>query len=476
MSLSNKVLALLLAFSAGILFNSIIPFNLIFVLVISIIGVFLISVFFKYQYMFILGLMFISLTLGILHHYNSSMVPKEFSSFSGDVSFIGTIVREPEVQGYGMRIIVLPDFSNNGKVQLSTNRFSELDMGDVIQVSGTVTTFEESGYRNYMASKGVYFSMFYSKIELLKKGNKPFIFKIKDRFEDVLYYSIRSPESTLLGAMVLGNKHLLSNETKEKLNVAGVRHITAVSGMHVAVLSGILMSLFLYFGLWRKQAFVATIIVLFLFILLTGLQSSAIRAGIMGTMFLLGQVMHRQSVSVRGLVFAGSFMLFFNPKLLIGDVGFQLSFLAVLGIIMFLPLFQKWLKVVPNIMGARDILGMTFAAQILTLPLLIYSFEYISVISPLINILLIPFIPLLISIGFIFLLFGAIFQPIGLILSIPVSLLLYYFILVIDIASWFPINAITINISLLWLIPFYFVVMIVWWLFYRSNRFDRMNT
>lgn len=475
MSLSDKVVICLLAFSAGILFNSIILFNIIFVFIILIIGIFFLSVFFKYQYMFIIGLICISFIFGIAHHNNNSMVPKEFDSFSDHVSFTGTIVKEPEIQNYSLRLIVLPDFSNKGKVQISTDRFSKLDMGDRIQVSGTVSMFDESGYRNYMESKDIYFSIPYSKIELIEKGNKSFIFKIKNKFEDVLYYSISPPESTLLGAIVLGNKHLLSSETKEKLNVAGVRHITAVSGMHVAVLSGILMSLFIYFGLWRKQAFVATVIVLFLFILLTGLQSSAIRAGIMGSMFLLGQVVHRQSVSVRGLVFAGSLMLFINPKLLIGDVGFQLSFLAVLGIIMFLPLFQKWLKIIPNVMGARDILGMTFAAQILTLPLLIYSFEYVSIISPIINILLIPFIPLLISIGFIFLIAGAIFQPIGLLLSIPVSLLLYYFMLVIDLASLVPINAITVNISLFWFVPLYVFIVIAWWLFYRSNRFDTMN-
>ena len=117
--------------------------------------------------------------------------------------------------------------------------------------------------------------------------------------------------------------------------------VIAVSGMHVVILSAILMEVLLACGLWRQQAFYFTVFFIFIYILLAGLPISGIRAGIMGIVYLLAQRVGRQNFSSRSVVLAGVLMLLVNPLLLIYDVGFQLSFLAVLGIINLGPFFEN---------------------------------------------------------------------------------------------------------------------------------------
>jgi len=194
----------------------------------------------------------------------------------------------------------------------------------------------------------------------------------------------------------------------------------------VAILTATLMSLLLGLGLWRKQAFYITIVLMLLFIVLTGLQASAVRAGIMGGLLLLGQHLGRINISARALAYAASIMLLLNPFLLTRDVGFQLSFLAVLGIIYFSPIISSFLTKIPNTLHVREIMSMTIAAQILTLPILIVNFGFISLVSILGNLLILPLLPILVGAGFLFFIGGSLWEPLGFILSLPVSLLLTY--------------------------------------------------
>jgi len=192
----------------------------------------------------------------------------------------------------------------------------------------------------------------------------------------------------------LGDKRRLSEELKEKLNIAGVRHITAISGMHIMILSGVLMYLAMALGLWRGQAFYFALIILILFIIMVGLPASAVRAGIMVFFYLLAEKVGRPKSGSRAIVFAATCMLIANPLLLKLDVGFQLSFLAVMGITYLMPLLQKFLKF--------RLLAMTLSAQVFTLPILIYNFGYVSFAAPITNILIVPLLPFIMGLGFVF--------------------------------------------------------------------------
>jgi len=192
----------------------------------------------------------------------------------------------------------------------------------------------------------------------------------------------------------------------------------------------------------------------------------------MGGLFLLGQKIGRRSVSSRAIVIAAGIMLVINPLLLFYDVGFQLSFLAVLGIIYLSPAFRRWLRFVPEVkfFNFRSILVMTFSAYIFTLPILIYNFGRVSLIGPLTNVLILPFIYWIMIFGFIFSLAGMFWQPLAWILSWPVWFLLTYLLKVVEFFSQ-PWAARTIeNVHWFWLIVSYLILGYLAWYLNKRER------
>lgn len=242
--------------------------------------------------------------------------------------------------------------------------------------------------------------------------------------------------------------------------------------MHIIILAGILMWLGMALGLWRTQAFYFAIAFLILFIIMVGFPASAVRAGVMGGMFLFAEKIGRMKTADRALVFVAVLMLFQNPLLLRYDVGFQLSFLATLGIIYLLPVFQDYLKKIP-IDFLKSILAMTLAAQVFTLPIIIYNFGYMSLVSPITNILIVPFIPFIMIFGFVFGFLGMVWQTLGWIFSFPALFLLTFITKIIDFFSQLPFVYLTIkNISWFWLIIAYSILTIITW---RLNQKQKLK-
>jgi competence protein ComEC len=331
--------------------------------------------------------------------------------------------------------------------------------------------FEDFNYQGYLAAKGVYDLMKYPEIEIVRRGEYPGILSVayskildaKHKLREVLFLHLSPPESIILGALVLGDQSRLTQDMKDLLNKTGLRHIIAISGQHVVILTAMLIALLLGAGLWRKQAILFSAILMVLFIVLSGAEASAVRAGIMGSILFLGQYVGRVQNSFRLLVFAATLMLMQNPLLLFYDVGFQLSCLAVLGIIISFGFFKKVLEKVPPVFGIRDILAMNFSAQVLTLPILIYNFGYVSLAGVLTNILVLPIVPIFIGVGFVFLLGGAVSSFLATILSFPTFFLLAYFNVIMEFFAKLPFASLTIeNLSPVWLlfvyVPLFFLL------------------
>ena len=323
---------------------------------------------------------------------------------------------------------------------------------------------------------------------------------LKQRFDNVINQNLSPPQSQILSAILLGNKQSISKEYKEKLNIAGVRHITAISGMHIVILSGILLWLGVAVGLYRGQAFYFAFVFLWLFIFMIGFQPSAIRAGIMGSMFLFCEKIGRQKTADRALLLTAAVMLAINPTLLRHSIGFQLSFLATLGIIYLMPLFQNLFNVLVSKVqtlwkkllefnsnsflksmfrdaiskhwsrGVISLLSMSLAAQVFVLPLLIYYFGQVSIVSPLTNLFIVPLLPLLMVNGFLFVIAGAIWQPLAFIFLFPVWLLLTYITKIVDLFADFSFSAINFQISWLWLPVVYFLLAIIIWRIKKRQR------
>ncbi len=487
MTNSKKLLYFCLSFVSGIFLNSIIKAPQTFLLGFLFLGVLLIFIplFLKKDKIVVLGFCILFLILGISRHQMAEfkIINNELGKYNDlgeEITLIGTVSTEPDVRENNTKITIEV---SKAKILVTTNKYPEYKYGDELKITGKLKTpavFEDFNYKNYLAKDGIYSVIYRPKIELLNKGkyraSTPAIYakilELKNKLRESIYQNLSPPQSSILGAMILGDKRRMSDDLKEKLNISGLRHITAVSGMHVAILTTILMVLLIGLGLWRGQAFYLTIVIISLFIIMTGLQPSAIRAGIMGGFFLLAQHLGRMNSAPRIIFFVAAVMLLQNPLLLTLDVGFQLSFLAILGIIYLLPFFQNLFRKIPNIFQFRNILAMTLSAQVFTLPILVYNFGYISLVSPLTNILIVPFLPFIVGFGFLFAFVGIIWQSLSWILSFPCWLLLTYLMKIVNFFSqpW-AIKTFE-NIHWFWLIIFYLILGCLVW---RLNKKERLN-
>jgi len=476
MEKSQFFLYLCLSFIGGIFLGSIFFIPLVFILGFFIVAVLLISVFEDREKIAASGFCILLLTFGIFYFQSSysKIENNDLKSFNNyDVVLKGVVLDEPDIRENNTKLTIKAEEIKfidgsfqavDGKVLVTINSYPRYNYGDELEIIGKTLVpenFEDFDYKSYLAKDKIYSVIYYPKVELIgkNKGNIILagILSFKKKLRDSLFQSLPSPQNFILGAIILGDKKMLPDEVKNKLNIAGLRHITAVSGMHVAVLTSILMAFLIGLGLWRKHAFYLSVFLIFLFVVITGFQASAIRAGIMGGILLLAQHLGRQKNILNVLVFAGVIMLLVNPLLLKIDIGFQLSFLAVLGIIYFFPFFYKWVKrifrKVPDFLGFKSILAITISAQLFTLPILIYNFGYISLASLVSNILVIPLLPFIMGLGFVSALLGMVFYPLGIALSWPVWLLLSWVVKVIDLFSAFPV--VELNIHWIFLVLFY---------------------
>ncbi len=378
-------------------------------------------------------------------------------------SFTGRIIKEPDIRSTNTKLTIE---TKEGRALVTTNNYPEYHYGDILEIKGKLQApmiFEDFNYKDYLAKDKIYSVVYYPEIKLLEKNKGSFIYqailKFKNKIKEGIEKIMPFPEISILEAVTLGYKQQLSEQTKEFLNITGTRHIVAISGMHIVILSEILMFLLIGLGLWRQQAFYFTVALLILFIIMVGAPASAIRAGIMGGILLFSQKIGRLSDSGRIVIFAAAIMLAFNPLLLRYDVGFQLSFLAVLGIIYIKPIFDKWLEKwqkKEEISSVLHIITMTLAAQIATLPILIYNFGRISFISPIANILIVPLLPFIMTLGLAFNIGTVIWPFFGKILVWPTYIALTYITRLTDYLSRLPFAAKEIvNVHWAWLVGYY---------------------
>ncbi|MBU1137233.1 ComEC family competence protein [Patescibacteria group bacterium] len=356
----------------------------------------------------------------------------------------GIIIGEPEQRINQQKFQVKAD-GIEGKILITTELYPEYNYGDELEIKGKLqepASFEDFDYKEYLRKDKIYSVAYYPQINLLaqNQGNWLYrkIFNFKDKLRTVIDQALLPPQSSVLKAVFLGDKYGLSDNLKEKLNITGARHIVAISGMHMIIVSQILLFLGLAIGLWRQQVFYFVVILLILYIIMIGAPASAVRAGIMAGMLLLAQKVGRLRVAGRAIVFAATTMLLFNPLLLKSDAGFQLSFLATLSIVYLKPIFDNWTQKWTNPYGLKDILTMTLAAQLGTLPLLIFHFGRLSLISPVANLMIVPFLPVIMLAGMA-LSFSGLFWPLlAKIVAWPAWLLLSYIIKTIEYLSSIP--------------------------------------
>jgi competence protein ComEC len=477
---SSKILFYLcVAFIAGIFLQSCVKSPQILVWAFLILGALLLIIFglfarSKSSAVFcIAGFCLLFFALGILRMQISefNIANNKLSALNdkGEIILEGIILAEPDERDTHQKIKVK---IYNSLVLINTNLYPKYKYLDKIKIIGKLETPQETedfSYKNYLMKDGIYSVMNFPKIEKLGNAKPNFlqliysgILQTKQKIRESIRNNFSPPESSILEGTVLGDNGAMDNDLKNKLNITGLRHVIAVSGTHVVILSSIIMSLLLALGLNRGKAFYFALAFIFLYIVLTGLPASGVRAGIMGGLYLSAQKLGRQSMGSRVIATACCCMLAINPLLLFYDVGFQLSFLAVIGLIYLGPVFNGFIKVFTKDKAQNlvEIISTTFAAQVFTLPVMIYNFGNLSFISPLTNILVLPIVYWLMIFGFLSSFLGIFWQGLGWIFALPSHFLLSYFVWVIDFfsKSW-AIKTFE-NVSWIWVAIAYLIIIV----------------
>ena len=309
------------------------------------------------------------------------------------------------------------------KILVTTELYPQYEFGQKLLIKGKLkrpSKFENFDYGEYLANSKIYQLCYYPNIEILsyrkKVSVKSFLVSLKTKQINLINQKLSPPYSSLLSAIILGEKSEMDDYTRELFSKAGISHVVAISGMHIAIIGLIIFYIFIYLGFSRQKSFEYIVVILFFYLCLIGFHASAIRAVIMGLIVMYGLKEGRLSSSGRAIILAATFLLVLNPRLLRFDVGFQLSFLATVGIIYFYPFINKWIKIVPE--KIRSIIAVTLSAQVLTLPLVFYYFKTISFVSPLTNVLVLPILPILMILSLLFVSLGLLGDKIATVLGI----------------------------------------------------------
>lgn len=405
-------------------------------------------VFSIFLFAFVLGVVRFEMVDRSISESFESKVGQEFSAS-------GIIVDEPNIGEKNQKLDIQVKEGNDKTEILVTVNFGEnFKYGDKVKFSGklgkpenfTTDQGKVFDYVNYLRKDGILYVMSYPDIEVLSHDNgskiKGTLFAIKNKFLEKINFAVPNPESLLLGGLILGERSAFGADLREDFVRTGTIHIIALSGYNITIVAEWFMKLFS--SLPQNLGMGAGIFAILLFILMTGASSTAIRAGIMASLALVARATGRTNDVGRILVLTAVLMILFNPFLLVFDVSFQLSFIATVAVIFLSPKIEKHFRWVTKKFGLRDIVSVTVAAYIFVLPFILYKMGNLSLVALPANILILPFIPITMALGFFTGLLGLIWQTLALPLGFISYLFLHYELGVINIFSHLPFASFTI--------------------------------
>jgi competence protein ComEC len=474
---SKKILYFTFSFIIGIAFQELIamPFFILYTLFIfSSIFLYFFWSSQKIRFIFIVLTFFV---LGAVRMEVEEIVYTNNLSPIKEERFIGTVKSNAETYDSYKNIFVTEEKSKK-RFLLRVNLFSEFFYGDKIEFTCLPQDISDKGsYSRYLKKEKISYLCYYPEVRLISESKSIHkkLFQLKEKGKKIIDDQVFYPQSGVLSAMILGYKKDIPLDLRENFSKIGVSHIVAISGMHLVIVSVILYWLLIMLGFWRQQAFYLIVFLLWLYIIMIGLPASAVRAGIMISIVLWGRHIGRVNNLNTTLFLVAAFILFFNPFFLLGDIGFQLSFLAVLGIIHLTPIFLSFLKKVKTFDKIKDILAVTFAAQIFTLPLAVFYFGFIPVLSLPVNLIFIPLLPIIFVLGALIILSGLFFPILSEILGIITGSILSFLVSLAEIFVELPFSFFYIEkINFLWIVGFYLFLFLFIYKIKKNNAYNEL--
>lgn len=364
----------------------------------------------------------------------------------GRASLVGIVAAEPDVRESQMLVRVQVSkiqtdgvwLDTSGLALVSAPRDTPVAYGDEVQVDGAPATppqFEDFAYRDYLARQNVFTLVRNARLYVItaekhRDWMTP-IYTVKRNAKLAIQQLLPEPSASLLTGILLGDDQGMPEELQEAFNNTNTAHVIAISGFNIAILVAVLAFVFrrpvdifgayvatkpsatkeTRVGVTVSQILVTGVIILILvfYTMLVGASASVVRACIMGILALVALQLGRLSWAVTGLAIAAFLMTLINPYVL-WDIGFQLSFLATLGLVVYAPRFKTWSEEqllkrtsperTRNILEFfRDGLVVTTAAFLVTAPLIVFYFHRVAPIGFLTNILILPAQPAIMILG-----------------------------------------------------------------------------
>jgi competence protein ComEC len=301
-----------------------------------------------------------------------------------------------------------------------------------------------------------------------------FLAVVRSRFETSLARAIPEPESSLAAGILLGKSATFAPDFVEALRRTSTMHIVAVSGYNITVVAANVLRFFELLKIPLLIAWWGAVAAVILFTLLVGAPASAVRAAIMGVVVLIGKRIGRTSPQRIALAFAAALMLLWRPDLLRFDAGFQLSFLATIGIFWMAPIIEEKVLRKKRLWGLGRIFAETLGAQIVVAPWILYRFGNLSVLGAAANVVVLPIIPLTMFLSLLVGIAGLLWQTAASLVAPVAYVPLAFAVKVIHAAGTLPFAAFRADSSPIWLIAalyaIMFAFMIRYWRMQKTNE------
>jgi len=402
------------------------------------------------------------------------------------VEFIGLVDSEAKIKELNSEYKILPlslDKNKTGKILIKTRQYPIYHYGDMLRISGKIqlpTRFKDFDYQGYLEKEDIYFIVYYPQITQIDSKFSDYLgffnelkiwifkklYQIKSFFIENLRNNLVEPYASFTSGIIVGTGSGFSKELSDIFRRVGISHIVAVSGYNVTIIIIYLFFLLDKFYLRRNQKFYIASLIIFGYAVICGLQASVVRAAIMGFLMLIAKKEKRIYDSFNAVAVAAFFMLIENPRILRFDIGFQLSFFAVLGLLYIYPLFI--FNKNKQISFFKSIIFSTIAAQLATFGLLVFNFNGFSIISLLVNILILPVIPLAMFLGFLSGVMG--FIPVfGKIFAFPAYLISSYVIKISEFFASLDFSFVEVN-NINWIFVFIYYIILIVLIYYWQKK------
>ncbi|MDO8728791.1 MAG: ComEC/Rec2 family competence protein [bacterium] len=490
---TNSIFVFIFGFISGILASSfvfIVPLISVFVVIIGSTLLVAEKIWNKkiIKEVLFLSLALLSFGLGVLRYsikdFHEPLIPIS----------TGIVVSEPEQRENTTRFILLAD--NGEKVLVNTDLYSPIQYGDRIEVNGKLQEpgiiDDENGgrpfdYGKYLSKDDIYYTLNFTKVEVLSSGHgnliKRALFKIKRSFVGKTKEILSEPYASLLSGLIVSGREAMPKDILEEFRRAGVIHIVVLSGYNITIIAEfmrkMLENFFLLAHMWVSPRLVAgaSILGIILFVLMTGAEATVVRAALMVLVVIAAKMLGRRYSAPRALLVAAFLMILHNPKILVFDPSFQLSFLATCALIYLVPILEKYLVLIPEKWGLRIIIATTVATQVTVLPLLIYSVGDFSLASLPANILVLLIIPATMFLGFIATLIAYASSILALPFSYATYILLAWILGVSGVSGNLSFTSVAVPSVPIWLIVLIYLAIFIFVRCSGSNKvaYDTVN-